>query len=578
MRLEITKRSHSHNLTDNQQILGEKMSKYISQRYCTSSIDKTLRPLLIHGLKGIEKEGLRITQEGTISSAPHPISLGAALTHPHITTDYSEALLELITPAVSDENELASYLIDLHKYVCTNIGDELMLSASMPVGDLHNMAIPIATYGSSNAGKMKHIYREGLSHRYGRCMQVIAGIHFNYSPPEAFWPGYQQLMGDNGNLQSFKTNAYMGMIRNMQRYGWLILFLFGSSPAVSKSFIDNRNSDYIGTFEKFLKTTYYKPYATSLRMSEIGYVNPVQRMFHISFNSIEDYISDLHKATSIPYLDYERVGVKVRGQYRQLSTSFLQIENEHYTSVRPKQPTISNERPIQALKCKGIQYVELRSLDIDIFEPTGIAIETIRFLEAFNLFCLLQESPRHDKKQLEEINQNVLLVANQGRAPSLKLFNNEQEIFLQHWALELCQEMQPVCEMLDNGDNNHPYTKALQKQIEAIRYPAQTASARMLSTMHDQKLSITELVLQKSQEYKQYFKHTALNDSTRKQFDWQAQESIRKYEQLNNTDQIPFDEYLSNYFTGGVAAGGTRPPDKSVCRDQSYIQMNSRQS
>ena len=65
-------------------------------------IDKFLQPLLIHGLKGVEKEGLRITPRGSISLSPHPVQLGAALTHPHITTDYSEALLELITPALSD--------------------------------------------------------------------------------------------------------------------------------------------------------------------------------------------------------------------------------------------------------------------------------------------------------------------------------------------------------------------------------------------------------------------------------------------------------------------------------------------
>ena len=258
-------------------------------------MDAWLQPLLMHGLKGIEKEGLRMTREGTISLSPHPAALGSALTHPNITTDYSEALLELITPALSDASEMLGFLTDLHRYVCANIHDELLLAASMPVGDLRDSAIPIARYGSSNVGRMKHIYRRGLSYRYGRCMQVIAGIHFNYSLPEPFWPQYQQFMGHAGDLQSFTTDAYMGMIRNLQRYGWLILYLFGASPAVSKSFIDSRNTAYSGTLEKFDETSYYKPYATSLRMSEIGYVNPVQSMFHISFNSLDDYIGGLEQ-------------------------------------------------------------------------------------------------------------------------------------------------------------------------------------------------------------------------------------------------------------------------------------------
>ena len=370
----------------------------------------------------------------------------------------------------------------------------------------------------------------------------------------------------------------MGMIRNMQRYGWLILYLFGASPAVSKSFIESRRSVHTAAFERFQNATYYKPYATSLRMSEVGYVNPVQRMFHISFNSIEDYIRDLRKATSASFLDYERIGVHECGEYRQLSTSFLQIENEYYTPVRPKQSTISNERPTQALQHRGIQYIELRSLDIDFFEPTGISTETMRFLEAFNLFCLLQESPHHDMEHHAEINRNMLLAAIQGRAPALKLSNNGQEIRLQHWALELCQEMQPVCEMLDNGHDNRPYTTTLQKQIEAIRYPECTPSARMLSTLLDQKLSVTELVLQKSQEYTEYFKQNALNDSTRKQFDLQVQTSLQEFERLNNAHQIPFEQYLCNYFADGETTENQHALNNAVHHGQCCVQMNSRQS
>ena len=510
-------------------------------------IDKFLQPLLIDGLKGIEKEGLRITPRGSVSLSPHPVPLGAALTHPHITTDYSEALLELITPALSDESKMLGFLTDLHKYVYANINDELLLAASMPIGDLGE--IPIARYGSSNVGRMKHLYRQGLSHRYGRCMQVIAGIHFNYSLPEAFWPHYQHVMKFAGDLQSFTAHAYMGMIRNLQRYGWLIPYLFGSSPVVSKSFMDSRNSAYSATLEKFDETSYYKPFATSLRMSELGYASPVQAMFHISFNSLDEYIGDLSRATSIPYLDYERVGTKVGDQYRQLNTNFLQIENEYYTSVRPKQVTRPNERPLQALRSRGIQYIEVRSLDIDVFEPAGISIDTARFLEAFSLLCLFSQSPTHDLKKYEEINNNALSVANKGRDPALKLVNNGREVLLQDWALMLCEQMQEICEVLDNGNSDKPYTRALHKQTEAIRHPDLTSSARMLAVMRDQKLSITDLVLQKSREYKSYFQNSGLDALIKKDLDLQVEASIEQQERLNNATEIPFDKYLSNYFS-----------------------------
>ncbi|MEO6563996.1 MAG: glutamate--cysteine ligase [Nitrosospira sp.] len=530
------------------------MSRRLSCSERTTLINESLQPLLFHGLKGIEKESLRINREGSISLSPHPVQLGSALTHPNITTDYSEALLELITPALSDGTEMLDSLTDLHKYVCANINDELLLAASMPVGDLRDPAIPIAEYGSSNVGRMKHIYRQGLSYRYGRCMQVIAGIHFNYSLPEPFWPEYQQFMKHTGDLPSFTTSAYMGMIRNLQRYGWLILYLFGSSPAVGKSFIDSRNSVYSDTLQKFDETSYYKPYATSLRMSEIGYLNPVQSMFHISFNSVDEYIRDLNRATTIPYLGYERIGAKVGGQYRQLNTNFLQIENEYYTSMRPKQPTRPNERPLQALGSRGIQYIEIRSVDVDLFEPAGIAIETTRFLEALSLFCLFQPNAGHDLKQHDEIGNNALSVANRGRDPMLKLSDNGHEIPLRQWALTLCEQMREICEILDNGNADIPYTRALHQQIEAIRHPELTASARMLEEMRTQKMSITELVLQKSHEYTHHFQNAALDAAVKNNFDLQVKTSLAQQDQLDATAEIPFDKYLSNYFSQNTAA------------------------
>lgn len=534
-------------------------------------VNESLQPLLIGGLKGIEKESLRITREGSISQLPHPVQLGAALTHPHITTDYSEALLELITPALPDGREMLGFLTDLHQYVCTNIDEELLLAASMPIGDLRDTAIPIAEYGSSNVGRMKRIYRQGLSYRYGRCMQVIAGIHFNYSLPESFWPPYQQFMKQTGDLQSFTASAYMGMIRNLQRYGWLILYLFGSSPAVGRSFIDSRHSAYSGALEKFDETSYYKPYATSLRMSEIGYVNPVQSMFHVSFNSLDDYIKDLAKATSLPYLDYERVGAKVGDQYRQLNTNFLQIENEYYTSVRPKQPTRPNERPLQALRSRGIQYIEIRSLDVDMFEPAGISLETAQFLEAFSLLCLFQENRGHDLKQHAEINSNALSVANKGRDPALKLFNNEQEISLQQWALMLCEEMQEICEVLDNGNQEKPYTAALRKQIDVIHHPELTSSAKVLSAMRNQKLSITDLILQKSREYTHHFQKVPLDASVKRSFDFQVAESLAQQKQLNNAIEIPLDKYLNNYFSTGTTAAKGLSQDHSQGTSDGFL-------
>ena len=164
------------------------LNKMLSSTRLEQLLDNGHQHLLCGGLKGIEKESLRISKDGFIAQTPHPKALGSALTHPYITTDYSEALIELITPPFADIKDTLDYLRNIHQFVYDHLDNEMLLGASMPCGIDGDESIPIAEYGTSNIGRMKHVYRHGLWHRYGRTMQAIAGIHFNYSVPEALWP------------------------------------------------------------------------------------------------------------------------------------------------------------------------------------------------------------------------------------------------------------------------------------------------------------------------------------------------------------------------------------------------------
>ena len=220
-------------------------------------------------LIGLEKESLRVSPSGRVATTPHPHGLGSALTHPYITTDFSEALLEAVTPAMTDKREVLDFLRDLHVVVHRHLDDELLWATSMPCALEGAASIPLAEYGSSNAAQMKTAYRRGLGNRYGRVMQVIAGVHYNYSFSEAFWPLYQQLEGEGGDPGRFRSEAYMAAIRNLQRYGWLVPFLFGASPAVCKTFVQDSSTD----LEELDPYSYYYPFATSLRMGDIGYQN-----------------------------------------------------------------------------------------------------------------------------------------------------------------------------------------------------------------------------------------------------------------------------------------------------------------
>lgn len=347
--------------------------------------------LLSGGNIGLEKESLRVTPDGNISRTKHPAALGSALTNRYITTDYSEAQTEVITPPFSASRDALEFLGDAHAFVYSKLQDEILWATSMPCVLDSGANIPIAQYGSSNAGQMKTIYRRGLGHRYGRVMQVISGVHFNYSPSDAFWQMYQELQRDSVQPRAFIDKQYFAMVRNLKRYGWLIPYLFGASPAVCKSFIGDRETRLL----EFNENTYFGPFATSLRMGDIGYTNSREKGIGINvcYDSLDSYITSLSYAINTSCPEWERIGTVVNGRYEQLNSNILQIENEHYSTVRPKQIAGGLEKPTLALQKRGVRYVELRSSDVNAFHPLGISQEQLWFLEAFMLFCLLQDSP-----------------------------------------------------------------------------------------------------------------------------------------------------------------------------------------
>ena len=139
---------------------------------------------------GLEKESLRVDKNGTISYKMHPEKFGASLTNRYITTDYSEALIEIVTPPCCSHKEVLNYLENIIAFIYKNLDQEYLWPASMPCIIAGDKSIPIAYYGTSNPARMKTTYRRGLGNRYGRVMQVISGIHYNYSFSDKFWEEY----------------------------------------------------------------------------------------------------------------------------------------------------------------------------------------------------------------------------------------------------------------------------------------------------------------------------------------------------------------------------------------------------
>jgi len=501
--------------------------------------------LLQGGGKGLEKESLRISRDGAVATTPHPRAWGSPLTHPYITTDYSEALTELVTPTYTSPEEALQCLEDLHQYLYENLTtDELMWAASMPCAVGDDQAIPIADYGTSNIGRMKHIYRIGLDYRYGRRMQAIAGVHYNYSLPTNFWPQFQEDEEDAGPLRDFVDDHYFGLIRNFHRLGWLVPFLFGNSPAVCKSFLAGRTT----RFKAFDSGTHYLPFATSLRMSDIGYKNKNQSALAISYDNLTGYVDSLRAAIETPYPEYEAIGITDGDEYIQLNTNTLQIENEYYSFVRPKRVTRPYEKPTVALRDRGVEYVEIRALDVNAFEPNGVNLDQLRFMEAFLIFCLLEHSPPISEAEQRTIQYNELTVALRGREPGLHLQFRNITKPLKLWATEILDGVEVVCATLDAGRKVPVYQQALDRQRAGLEDFELLPSAQILAAMHETGLPFARYAFALSESHERYFRERRLDAGKAAELRTLTAESIRRQEEVEANDDMEFEEFLRRYF------------------------------
>ena len=492
--------------------------------------------ILSLGNIGIEKESLRVTKT-SIAQSPHFKSLGSALCNKYITTDFSEALLELITPPLTNNKDAISFLDDLHHFIHKNIKEELLWPYSMPPFFQDNSHIPIAYYGSSNSAKFKMTYRKGLSHRYGRGMQAIAGIHFNYSFSEKFWPLYFSNSTIKDNISN-RNDIYFRTLRNIHRFNWLILYLFGSSPIVSENFKKETSNTSI----KY-KDCYFFPESTSMRMSDMGYQNYYQKDLLVSLNSLSEYLDDLKSATRTISKNFFLPRKFIDGLETQLNNNLLQIEDEYYANSRPKTSDDSEQRLIKKLRDNGVNYIELRSLDLDPMENTGINLETIYFLEAFVIYCTLKSSRFIGNSEYEECKRNELLVSHSGRKKDLSLSKNGENILLKDWAFIILEEMKPILELLGCPSNN------LDSYYSMITNEEQTKSAIFLNNFLDSNLTFHEYISSLAiNNKKEYVSRAKQMNNIWDLIQGEINNSSRQQNAIEAEDQQNFQTYLSNYF------------------------------
>ncbi|MEI8600649.1 glutamate--cysteine ligase [Shewanella sp. PP-Sp27a-2] len=503
------------------------------------------RTALLGMLRGIEREALRIDESGYLATDSHPEALGSALMHSRITTDYSEALLEFITPVHNNVEQLLNGLTETHAFSVRHLHGQRLWPVSMPCYVKDEKQIPVARYGSSNTGMMKTLYRKGLTYRYGALMQIISGVHFNFSVSQELWQSLYELSDKQLSYDDFISESYFGLIRNYRRLVWVLPYLFGASPALCSSFIKDQKTDL--KFEKTGHGTLYLPYATSLRMSDLGYTNKEQEELNISYNSLPEYLAGVNAAIKMPSANFANIGVKVDGEYRQLNANVLQIENEFYSPIRAKRVTRSGEKPSEALARAGVEYIEVRALDVNPFSPIGIEATQVRFLDLFLLYCLLTQSPKSEASEEARLSANLKAVVLEGRKPGLELLTANGSRSLKSWLEELFDALQPLAVLLDGEATD--YQVALAHWRKAVEDPNLTLSGQVLQNVINKGQDHGQWVMTLAQQYYQFFVDYPLSSETIAQYQAEASSSLNKQAELEAAQRsVSFDDYLEDYF------------------------------
>jgi len=546
-----------------------------------------LPPAVLRGiLRGIEKEGLRVRPDGALAMTAHPQGLGSPLTHPSITTDFSEAQLELITGAHGTVEALLQELTELHQIVHQHLDNELIWGASMPCKLPPDDHIPLGQYGRSNMGRLKTVYRQGLAHRYGRRMQTISGIHYNFSLPAATWPLLQQVDGARGLAARYQDDAYFALIRNFRRHSWLLLLLLGASPAVCGTFVAGHSHGLCG----WDTGTYFAPYGTSLRMGRLGYQSDAQAALNVSFNCLASYARTLHHALTEAYPPYEAIGLRDGEKYKQLATTLLQIENEFYSTIRPKRRIHPGERPLRALGQRGVEYVEVRLVDIDPFSPVGIDAEQVRLLDIFLLHCLLADSLPDSPQEIAAMARNQRRVAERGRDPLLRLHRlgerplpegptradarpTEQvsadlalsdlpaaDVAPTEWGMRLLRDCEPIAEALDRAHASATGGKAYRAALAAATrtlqdFDALPSTRVLLEVDLNHGKSFPAFALAQSQRHRRALLERPLANEVSARYDQLARDSRRAQMEREAADAIPFETFRQQYLAQDLMSG-----------------------
>lgn len=476
--------------------------------------------------RGIEKESLRTDPQGLLSRRPHPSALGSALTHPHITTDFAEAQLELVTGVHASVTGCLQELAGLHRQVHRVLADEeLLWAGSLPGALPADEHITLARYGHAFPGRLRHLYRRGLALRHGPRMQTISGLHYNWSLP------------------GLDDTDHFHLLRNLRRFAWMLPWRLGASPATTVDFLAGHEHGLPVTGRGMIAP----PAATSLRLGRWGYRGSADATATPRLSSLQAYADDLQHALTTESPRFAALGLRdADGERRQVSTARLQLEAEHYAVARPKRVPDPLERPLHALRQRGVDYIELRAIDLDPFEPLGIAAPAVAFLDLFLVTALVMPDTPDSPDQAAEDDLNLERVAMRGRDPDLRLLSQGRERPMREWLDDWCEVAAPVADRLDAARAGQSHRDALTDVRRAVLDPQRLPSARVARALAAAPDPVV-LGCAQAQAHRRYFQAQPWTAADEEALIHAGVRSLRAQADLEAQDTGSFEAFLGWY-------------------------------
>ena len=437
------------------------------------------REELLKGNFGLERETLRVDGEGKLALTKHPKVFECKISHPYITTDFSESQIELITPIVNTLEELYSFVNSLYDITVLELKDEYLWPQSMPCSIPEDELIPIADYGKCKSGEAASDYRKKLLKKYGGKKQLISGIHYNFSFNEELIKDLYKKIGNGESYGDFRDSIYLKVVRNYLRYRWLLIYLLGGTTTMHETFGEKCVID----LDKISKDGFSNMGAVSYRNSECGYKNHID--LYPNYNSVKEYVESVYKFIDDKLIDNHK---------------------ELYTQIRLK--ANDNNRFLESLLEDGINYVEMRSIDINPFSKAGISLEDLNFINLLTIYFLIKDESSYDKWQDEaQNNQNIISMYGQ---MDVVLYRDGETISKKAWALDILNEMKEMNEKLSLGKED-----IINSMIEKIIEPKLTYAYRISEMVKEEGFLESHLRLAKEYKedaYKKRFKLEGFED------------------------------------------------------------------